>query len=140
MRCGMPPKPRNNRTLSSSSSHRRKSSLKWLITGNFLFWLTILSPQSVYGTISRQLHYKQLLQIDPVIVYNNPAAVAWLGWSPNGKRLGVVYEDEHKIRILDAASGKVEFTIDVPEATFQGALDLAWSPDGNYLAGTFDIS
>jgi len=86
------------------------------------------------------LQYRKLFQIAAIRVHDYPAPVAWLGWSPDGKRLAVVYEDDHKIRILDAMTGQYEYAFEVPEATARGSLDLAWSPDDNRLAGTFDIA
>lgn len=88
----------------------------------------------------KSLQSKLLLQIAPITVHDYPAPVAWVGWSPDAKRLAVVYEDDHEIRIVDPATGKADYNIDVPEATTRGGFDLAWSPDGKRLAGTFDIA
>lgn len=89
---------------------------------------------------NQTLDYKRLLQIPPIRIHDYPAPVAWLGWSPGAKWLSVVYEDDHKIRLLDSTKGKMEYSVDVPEATVRGAFNLAWSPDGKYLAGSFDIT
>jgi WD40 repeat protein len=120
----------------------RNRAILWCIVCCLLLFGTIpysalaAAPQSA----SDQLQYRKILQLDPVVLEGWVRSVAWIAWSPDAKKLAVAYEDEHTIRIMDSAAGKVRFAILVPEATLPGALTLAWSHDNKYLAGTFDIS
>jgi WD40 repeat protein len=41
---------------------------------------------------------------------------------------------------LDSTTGNVKQTVFVPEETWDGTTRLAWSPNGNYLAGSFSIT
>jgi WD40 repeat protein len=109
---------------------------------NFLFvWLTIIVMVCQFpfrADAVTDKTFKLILEIVPPT--NNTHAVIVTEWSPDGKQLAVIYEDERIIRILDAANGKGMFTLAIPDAlTFLGSLHLAWSPSGKYIAASFDI-
>lgn len=54
-------------------------------------------------------------------------------WSPDGSRIAFV-DDDTRVRILDAASGRIQ-TVDHAGANIErGSMGLTWSPDSRWLA------
>jgi WD40 repeat protein len=109
-------------------------------TSNSSHFATLIDGAIATESPAPPAQYNEILRIAPITRQGRTIRVAWLEWSPDATRIAIVYEDDHAIRILDAKTGKAQFSIDVPEATSQGALALVWSPDSKHLAGTFDIT
>jgi WD40 repeat protein len=61
------------------------------------------------------------------------APMALLAWSPDGKRLAAIARDrDHAVLLWDPATGKQQATL---ASAGRSVLSLAWSPDGQTLAG-----
>jgi WD40 repeat protein len=110
----------------------RQASLIGLLSSILMIMLPLRTSAST------QVAFKLLLEITPP--QNNLSVVAWVSWSPDGKKLAVIYENDRVIRILNSANGKLLFSIAIPNMiTWGERIHLAWSPSGKFLAASFDI-
>jgi WD40 repeat protein len=63
-------------------------------------------------------------------------AVSDLEWDAQNKRIAIAVPELSSIQIWDVTQGELEQSLEV-QPTIQGNILIAWSPDGNLLAGVY---
>lgn len=111
--------------------HHRLSQFRLIVFG-FLILNSIL----ISNAQSTDDGYQELLRIDD-------PHYGFLGrvlWQPNGNLLAASSYESTDIRIFDAVSGDLVYTLQSPSrvASALGVSALIWSPNGNLLASAFE--